>query len=131
MHTNNKEIKHIIDEINNLTPWDRNEIISYIGTVMFDDDDVIEHAKSLGMIFEEEAYDIIENMDIDEVLDNFSDYEIVDYVSQHPSLIEDIAVEALSDNFENIMEKYIDSYKYTNTNEEKLKEWYKKKFKNV
>lgn len=136
MDTNNREIKHIIDEINNLTPWDRQEIISYIGTEMFDDDDVIEYARRLGMKTENE---LLNEMSSDELLDCCDSYDIIEYVVNDDYLTKEVIertspreiAEAIDSSvyhydIREIMEAFVENKKHY----EELKKWYKENMEN-
>lgn len=102
MDINKKEFKSIIDAINNLTPWDKNDIISYISCKMYDDDTVIETARNLGMIFPDEVDDLVNERLNDitsfEHLENCNYNDIVDWVLGDDEMTIDVIKQTTADN---------------------------------
>ena len=102
MDINKKEFKNIIDAINNLTPWDKNDIISYIGCEMDNDDTVIETARNLGMVFPDEVDDLVDekinDMTSFELLENCDSSDIVDWVLDDDEMTIDVIKETTADN---------------------------------
>lgn len=102
MDINKKEFKSIIDAINNLTPWDRNDILSYIGCEMDNDDTVIETARNLGMVFPDEVDDLVNERFNDktsfEHLENCDSDDIVDWVLGDDEMTIDVIKQTTADN---------------------------------
>ena len=102
MDINKKEFKSIIDAINNLTPWDKNDIISYIGCEMDNDDTVIETARNLGMVFPDEVDDLVDekinDMTSFELLENCDSSDIVDWVLDDDEMTIDVIRQTTADN---------------------------------
>ena len=102
MDINKKEFKSIIDAINNLTPWDKNDIISYIGCEMDNDDTVIETARNLGMVFPDEIDDLVDekinDMTSFELLENCDSSDIVDWVLDDDEMTIDVIRQTTADN---------------------------------
>lgn len=78
------DVKPIIDAINNLTPWDRNELITYLYWTL-DGDSVDAIIEEIGGWVRESSIDevkmVIENSKEIDVLDEMSDYDIAEYVT--------------------------------------------------
>lgn len=77
-----KEGKEIIDKINNLMPWDKKELLSYLLESM-DSGEIEEFCNDNGFVNYDtidHVKEVIDNGQEQEVLDEMNDWEIMDYL---------------------------------------------------
>lgn len=99
------DVKHILDCINNLTPWDKTDLIANLLTEAEYNGEIENYLQAMGYV-DYDDIDFVEEVKKNdlgsEVLEDMSDWEIGNYVSCHPDIINEIdiddMVEAIYDN---------------------------------
>ena len=86
------EIKEIFDKIDNLTPWDKIDLIKSL-VCELDYDEIQEIAEEFGFVKDDDIDLVSEiennNLEID-VLDNMTSSDIADYVYGHEDIMDEI-----------------------------------------
>ena len=113
------DVKHILDCIDNLTPWDKNDLVANLLSDAECNGEVEAYLEAMGYVdyhdidFVEE---IKKNDQCTEVLDEMSDWEIGNYVSCHPDIINELDIDDLiqsiydNGNIEECLDKISESY---------------------
>lgn len=112
----NKEQKEILDKFNDLLPWDKGEILKYIVHHSMSEDEIEEYfIKGTGYVKYDELDLVKEVIDNDletEVLDEMSDYDIVEYLSSSYNArdnAKDLFMSIDSDDQADIIDDFTDS----------------------